>query len=196
LTTTRDLSAYKSKRTFIQLLTVNSGAPRRGDGSIFGAAGVATAGGAPCWLACDHARKLDGDRAFALPRRKVYPGGSTSAHGGRNAGELGSGCKLVKRGDLTLLGIRVRVHGCTGRAGACKGARGAHRRQDRDGGPNDSGDTTSGRKDRESQRKDGSRLRAWRSQQWHLQKNASQPSSKAGISQRDGAAATRHGSLG
>jgi hypothetical protein len=62
-----------------------------GDGSIGGVARVAMAGGAPCWLAHDHARKLDGDRALAIPGRKAYLSGSASAHGGRNAGELGPG---------------------------------------------------------------------------------------------------------
>jgi hypothetical protein len=186
LTTTGDLSACKSKRTLIQLLTVNSGAPRRGDGSIVGAAGVATAGGAPCWLACNHACKLDGDRAFALPGRKVYPGGSASAHGGWNAGELGSGCKLVKRGDLTPLGVRVRVHGCTGawvRAKECavhtdvktaSAARTAAATRSSD-------ERTEKAKERTT-----SGLHAQRSRQRHLQENASQPRLKASITQRDG----------
>jgi hypothetical protein len=67
------------------------GAPRRGDGSIVGVAGVATAGGAPYWLARGHACKLDSDRALALLWREAYPSGSASAHSGWNASELGSG---------------------------------------------------------------------------------------------------------
>jgi hypothetical protein len=37
-----------------------------------------------------------------------------SAHGGRNAGELGSGGKREKRGGLAPPGMRMHVCGCTG----------------------------------------------------------------------------------
>jgi hypothetical protein len=76
---------------------------------LVGVVGVATTGEAPRWLAREQARELDDDRALALPRWKAYSGGDTSVHGERDAGELSSGRKTGKRGELALSGIRVCV---------------------------------------------------------------------------------------
>jgi hypothetical protein len=77
-------------------------------------AGVGMASGASCWLARDHARKLDGDWAFALPGWKAYPGGSARLTAGGTPVSSARGGKLAKRCDLAPPGVRVRVRGCTG----------------------------------------------------------------------------------
>jgi hypothetical protein len=149
------------------------------------------ASGASCWLAHDHARKLDGDWAFALPGWKAYPGGSALLTAGGTPVSSAWGGKQAKRGDLAPLGVHVRVRGCTGarvRAKECtahtdvKTVAAATRRLD---------ERTEKAKERMA-----SGLPVRRSRQRHLQENASQLGSKAGITQRDAAAATRHGALG
>jgi hypothetical protein len=118
----------------------------------------------------------------------------------RNAGKLGSG-EDTERKRVGVSPFPSNV--CAG-ARACrrvrrcvqKGARGTHRRQDRGGSLNGGAAWRPDERTESTKERTASGLRARRSTQWHLQGTASQPGSKAGITQRDGAEATRQGTLG
>jgi hypothetical protein len=164
--------------------------------------------------ACVHEKGRASSRTTrrSLHRAERHHGRRCLGSPQQNAGELGSiedterkrvgldrghgkkkGRLVGERQTRAHARVHGRVEGCEG---VCNGARGTHRHQDCGGGPDGGATRLPDEKIESAKERTASRLRARRSRQRHMQETASQPGLKAGITQHDGAAATRQSALG